>query len=107
MWLNSGSVIPVLRYIILEHALTLFFSNIVYYRIEYYIMLQTGHWENDSFGWLCLISIGIVFIITLLCLKTKEETVSFLSKYIQILPFEILDMHLIAIGPLSLAISLA
>lgn len=53
------------------------------------------------------ISIGIVFIVTVLCLKTKKETVSFLSKYIQILPFEILDMHLIALGPVNLAISLA
>ena len=105
MWAYSGSVISAFRVDILEHSLTLFLLKI-------FSNSELGI-TGATFGRIILwagVNIGLKFSVLLLtvivvCRFVRRSTVSFLSRYAQIRLFEILEMYLTDLGPISFFIA--
>ena len=106
MWAYSGSIVPTFRVVILEHSLMFLLKTFSSSELD-----MTGATFERITLW-AGINIGLRFSILLLtfivlCRLFRCSTVSFLSRYAQIRLFEILEMYLIVLGPISFPIARA
>ena len=107
MWAYSGSDVPALRVLILEHSLTSFFLKIS----SNTELGMTGTTFDRITLWSgvnTVLKFSILLLtVIVLCRFVKCSTVSFLSRYAQIRLFEIFEMYLIDLGLISFSIERA
>lgn len=103
----AGSVIPAFNGVIFEYNLMLFLLNIfsiTELEIIGAIFDNIIRWAGNTIG---RISMFALFTTTVLYSDVRLVTISLLSKYIHILPFEIPDKNLIALGSILFVIARA